>query len=138
MTTHIPAAVRQAIRQRARLSCEYCRIPEAATFVGCQVDHVIAEKHGGQTVLDNLALSCVFCNRFKGTDIASLDASGRIVRLYNPRADLWSDHFEVTGVIIQPRSSIAEATVALLRMNIPDRLLERELISEACGLWFDG
>jgi 5-methylcytosine-specific restriction endonuclease McrA len=58
-----------------------------------QVDHVIAEEHGGQTTLDNLALSCTVCNRRKGSDIGSLDPdSGTLIPLFNPRTQQWSDH----------------------------------------------
>ncbi len=51
-----------------------------------QVDHVISEKHGGPTEEHNLAFCCPFCNRAKGSDIASLVES-ELVRLFNPRID---------------------------------------------------
>jgi HNH endonuclease len=65
------------------------------------VDHVIADKHGGQTVLDNLALSCTLCNRRKGSDIGSLDSeTGSLVPLFNPRTQKWADHFILEGAYI--------------------------------------
>src|SRR5579883_3140247 len=36
--------------------------------------HAIAQKHGGPTEAENLALSCALCNKNKGSDIASLDS----------------------------------------------------------------
>jgi len=91
-----------------------------------EVDHIIAQKHGGPTTLDNLALSCFSCNRHKGSNIAAIDPkTGVIVRLFNPRTDGWSDHFEVRGGWILGKTSIGTATVRLLNMNTPDRIRER-------------
>jgi 5-methylcytosine-specific restriction endonuclease McrA len=56
--TYVPAELRRLVRQRAGDRCEYCLIPEAVTFASHEVDHVIAEKHGGLTDQANLALSC--------------------------------------------------------------------------------
>jgi hypothetical protein len=38
-----------------------------------EADDVIAEKHGGATSLENLAWACFYCNRFKGSDLASVE-----------------------------------------------------------------
>ena len=51
----IEAALRDFVRLRANGFCEYCRISERFTLAEHQIDHVIAVKHGGQTVGDNLA-----------------------------------------------------------------------------------
>ena len=42
------------------------------------------------------------CNRYKGTDIASIDRSGHTVRFFDPRRDAWEEHFQLHGPIIQP------------------------------------
>jgi 5-methylcytosine-specific restriction endonuclease McrA len=55
----IDASLRELVRLRARGSCEYCRISERFTLAEHEIDHVIAVKHGGRTVLENLALSIV-------------------------------------------------------------------------------
>jgi 5-methylcytosine-specific restriction endonuclease McrA len=84
-TTHVPADLRRLVRARAGECCEYCRIPESASFVTHQVDHVVAEKHGGETVADNLAMSCALCNVRKGSDIASIDSdTGLLTPLFHP------------------------------------------------------
>lgn len=67
MTSYVPAELRRLVEERARNICEYCLIHVDDTFFGCQVDHIIAEKHGGLTVDDNLSLACTFCNRAKGS-----------------------------------------------------------------------
>src|SRR5215203_242553 len=69
----ISAALRREVRERARECCEYCLVAESQAFFPHEPDHLIALKHGGETVSANLALACFDCNRFKGSDIASLD-----------------------------------------------------------------
>ncbi len=61
----IPAHLRQLVHQRAKGHCEYCLIHENMTPFSHEIDHLIARKHGGQTVAENLALSCLSCNRRK-------------------------------------------------------------------------
>ena len=96
MTTYVAAALRRLVADRAGHVCEYCLIHEDDTFLGCEVEHVIAEKHGGPTTEDNLAFACVFCNRAKGSDIASVfPGSTEPVRLFHPRRDRWAEHFRL-------------------------------------------
>ncbi|MGA2136486.1 MAG: HNH endonuclease signature motif containing protein [Bryobacteraceae bacterium] len=45
------------------LRCEYCLIHEDDAAFSHEVDHVIGRQHGGRTVADNLAYSCMVCNR---------------------------------------------------------------------------
>jgi 5-methylcytosine-specific restriction endonuclease McrA len=56
--TYVPAELRRLVQHRATSRCEYCLLPESAAFLSHEIDHVVAEKHGGQTVEDNLAWSC--------------------------------------------------------------------------------
>jgi len=56
----------EAVREGAGGRCEYCRIPRFALPLPFQIDHIVAEKHGGPTVRGNLALACPHCNRYKG------------------------------------------------------------------------
>jgi hypothetical protein len=60
----------QTVRERAGERCEYCRIPQLALPLRFQIDHIIAEQHGGETVLGNLAFACPHHNRYKGPNIA--------------------------------------------------------------------
>ncbi|MBX3436655.1 MAG: HNH endonuclease [Planctomycetaceae bacterium] len=52
-------------------------LDERAAYFRHEPDHIIAEKHGGETTAENLALACFDCNWFKGSDIASLDPISR-------------------------------------------------------------
>jgi hypothetical protein len=93
-------------------------------------DHIIAVKHRGETVADNLALACFDCNRFKGTDLASVDPlSGQMVPLFNPRSQAWSDHFATEGGRIAPLTPVGRATEQLLRLNLPDRVEVRATLA---------
>ncbi|SRR6266446_4024216 len=84
--TYVPAELRRRVRDRAKGCCEYCLVPESVTFVQHEIDHIVAEKHGGQTSAENLALSCILCNRRKGTDLTSVDPhTGQVALLFNPR-----------------------------------------------------
>jgi len=40
-------------------------MPEAFVRLAFQIDHIIAEQHGGLTILSNLAWSCLPCNKRK-------------------------------------------------------------------------
>lgn len=132
--THIPAELRRLVRQRARDCCEYCLMPESMTLATHEIDHVIAEKHGGPTEAGNLALACALCNGFKGSDLASIDAaSGAIVLLFNPRRDRWTEHFRLENGRIEPLTAIGRATASLLQLNHPLRVEERLLLG-ATGL----
>jgi hypothetical protein len=97
-----------------------------------QIDHIIARQHGGTAVLQNLALACFHCNRFKGPNIAGLDSvSGQLVRLFHPRNDVWTNHFQRDRAWILGISGIGRATVHVLAMNAEDLLqLRIELLKE--------
>lgn len=131
MSSYIPAHLRRLVTERAQGLCEYCLIHDD-TYLQCQIEQIIAEKHGGPTSDDNLALACVFCNRAKGTDIATvLPPDGRLSRLYSPRTDLWHHHFRIVDDRIEPLTDVGLATVSLLNLNHPDRLLERRVLIDA-------
>ncbi|MGB2927055.1 MAG: HNH endonuclease signature motif containing protein [Limnothrix sp.] len=129
---YISAALRRLVYDRANHACEYCLIPEIAVFRYHEIDHVIAEKHGGKTDESNLALACMICNKSKGSDIASIDPiSGEIVRLYQPHRDHWCEHFLLDDGEIIPLTAIARATIRLLQINRSERIEERKLLSQA-------
>lgn len=125
-------ALRNLVRERAGDCCEYCHIrQDQDPFFSFAIDHVIARQHGGKTEPENLCLSCYRCNSHKGPNIASIDRETReMVRLFHPRRDDWSFHFEWRGALLVGRTPIGRATVALLSINHPDHVLLRELLIE--------
>ena len=125
--TYVPVALRQLVKKRAKGVCEYCLIHEENTYFGCQVDHIISEKHGGDTQENNLAYACSFCNRNKGSDIGSIVLQTKqFIRFFNPRIDFWREHFMFDGVRITPITNIGAVTVRILDFNHVDRLIERQ------------
>jgi hypothetical protein len=110
------------VRDRAAGCCEYCRLPEEFTDEPFWIDHVIAEQHGGPTIIDNLAFCCARCNRHKGPNLAGIDpTSGAAVFLFNPRRDTWSMHFTWSGAVLVGNTPTGRATVAALNINHPRR-----------------
>ncbi|MCB0144319.1 MAG: HNH endonuclease [Caldilineaceae bacterium] len=89
------------------------------------MDHIIAEKHAGLTVESNLAYACFYCNRYKGTDLASIaPITSEVTPLFNPRTQNWGNHFVLDGSVIVPLTGVGRTTVQLLKMN-RQRVVER-------------
>jgi hypothetical protein len=118
--------MRRQVVERAGCCCEYCLIHQDLVASTHQVDHVVSEKHGGETSFENLALSCMACNLRKASDLASFDPlTGQLVSLFNPRTSSWSDHFELIGAEIVGKSPIGRTTVEFLQLNRYERVIER-------------
>ena len=129
MATDLSDKLRAEVAARAGHRCEYCLIHERDAGFRHQVDHIVSRKHGGASTADNLALACVICNRYKGTDVASVGSrSGEVVRLFHPRRDQWTDHFRIRAEVIEPLTEVGRVTLQVLRLNAPERLAERRLL----------
>jgi hypothetical protein len=124
--------LRQAVRRNAQRRCEYCRLSETHSSLSFEIEHVIAEKHGGESEFKNLAWSCRYCNSYKGSNIAGVDPSTKqIVPLFRPRNDGWDEHFSWHGAHLVGLTSRARATIAVLRINHPELVaLRQSLIAE--------
>lgn len=129
--THIPAALRRRVVGRAGDRCEYCLLPADVAFFPHEVDHVVAEKHGGTTSLDNLALTCWRCNRHKGSDLGSIDPqTGTFSFLFHPRTQRWRTHFALDADLIVGLTPEGRTTVRLLQLNTVERIVERRQLVE--------
>lgn len=134
----ISDALRATIRERAGGHCEYCLMPDSFAFVSYEIDHVVARKHGGKTEVANLAYACQVCNRYKGTDLTSIDPStGNISVIFNPRRDNWADHFRIEVAAVIPLTAIGRATVSILRLDKSWRLTERKKLFDLGMLLFE-
>ena len=71
MSRYIPDTIRSFVADRATYYCEYCRFPSQYALFPFQVAHIISLKHGGKTVVENLALACGICNANKGADLGA-------------------------------------------------------------------
>jgi hypothetical protein len=129
---YIPSAIRLEVIERADGQCEFCLLHQDDAETPHQIDHLIAIKHGGRTIAENLALACQLCNRHKGSDLTAIDPEGSaIVPLFNPRAQKWEDHFGLQGARIVGLTPSGRATVILLRLNGEDRLIDRNALAAA-------
>ncbi|MDJ0676500.1 MAG: HNH endonuclease signature motif containing protein [Calothrix sp. MO_167.B42] len=129
-STYIPAALRRLVEERANYRCEYCLLPNKVSFFPHEIDHIIAEKHGGKTDEDNLAFTCWRCNRHKGTDLGSFDLHTREFSfLFHPRQQKWSDHFAFEEAVIVGLTNEGRTTAKLLQFNSDERLAERKRLS---------
>jgi HNH endonuclease len=130
-------ALTRLVRQRANRCCKYCQMSQDFDRTPFEIDHIIAEKHKGPTVAFNLAISCFYCNSFKGSDIGSLNRQTRKpTRLFNPRRQKWATHFQWEGAYLVGRTPTGQVTVELLRINDPFRVeLREELIDEGLFPW---
>lgn len=124
---------RARIRRRAQQVCEYCHLPQRASILPHQIDHIIAQQHLGADDENNLCLCCLRCNLKKGPNIASTDPGAgsehHIVPLFHPRKQRWQEHFRlredgrIEGVTPEGR-----ATVRLLDFNAEDRVQLRRVL----------
>ena len=121
--------MRREVFERAYGCCEYCLLHQSYCASTHQVDHVVAEKHGGPTVFNNLALSCITCNLRKASDIASMDPlTGRLAALFNPREQTWIEHFQLAEIVIVGVTEVGRTTVEFMQLNSPLRLIERNAL----------
>ena len=125
------AALERLVRQRAGGRCEYCRLPQAASGVPFEFDHITARHHRGHTAANNLALSCAYCNGHKGPNLTGIDpATGKLVRLFHPRRHKWSHHFRYDGGTLIGRTTIGRTTVEVLQINLPSLVQLREVLMD--------
>ena len=116
----VSIGIRRVVAARAGGYCEYCRCLERFATESFTVEHIIPRVAGGGNMLENLAWSCFGCNSFKHTKTQGTDLeTGETVALYNPRQQVWEEHFswsedlrEVVG-----KTACGRVTVAALRVN---------------------
>jgi hypothetical protein len=127
--SYIDVALRRLVTERAGSCCEYCLLDQQDSPFSFHIEHIISEKHGGETRAEYLCLSCPECNAFKGSDIGSIDReTGLLTPLFNPRTQSWSDHFRLEGTQIIALSAEGRVTTFLLRLNSVERTAERTLL----------
>lgn len=124
-------ALRRQVLADAGHLCGYCRCSERITSSTHVFEHIVPEAAGGQTVRENLWRSCVHCNQHKGDSTYAPDPdTDEIVSLFNPRTEVWQEHFQWSqdGSCVMGRTAVGRATVAALQLN-------RELAVSARLLW---
>lgn len=113
-------AQREEVSKRAKCLCEYCLSPEDFSNSTFEVEHIHPLSKGGETVSENLAFACSGCNKFKSTKTEAFDSESQTtVKFYNPRKDIWNEHFvwnedftEIIGLTAKGR-----VTIKVLQLN---------------------
>ena len=116
----VSASTRRAVRERAQLRCEYCHADERWQFIRFTIDHVLPQSTGGSDDADNLALACRNCNERRGNRSEGRDPkTGEIVPIFNPRQEVWADHFawDVNLIRVVGRTPTGRTTIELLDLN---------------------
>lgn len=119
-TKNASAAIRQRVRQAARERCGYCLSPQWYVMGKLEVEHIIPRVLGGSDDDSNLWLACSLCNRYKGSQVTAFDSlTGAEVALFNPRTQVWREHFlwGGDGTHILGLTPIGRATIGALQLN---------------------
>ena len=123
----IPAGLRRLVKERANGRCEYCGLAQIGQEATFHIDHIQPVSAVGPTVAENLALACTSCSLRKEARRTGVDSvTGRKVRLFHPRRQVWSDHFRWRGNIVSGLTPTGRATVTALQMNRPSILIIRD------------
>ena len=89
----LTSQLKQEVRLRAKSCCEYCHSQEKFATHSFSVEHIQPLSKGGDSNLDNLALSCQGCNNYKYNKTEGKDPiTQSMVSLYHPRQQNWQEH----------------------------------------------
>ena len=122
--------LRSRVEIRARGRCEYCRAPQAACGYRFHLEHIVPVAEGGPDGLDKRAFACAACNLAKSDRTSGIDPeTRRAVRLFDPRTDVWEEHFQfdIDSAFIVGLTPEGRASIAALDLNAEFRLDAREL-----------
>ena len=126
---YVPIELIRRSRAAARDRCGYCLSPQHLILGRLQIEHLIPRAKRGLTEEANLWLSCALCNNYKGDRTTAIDPeTGATVLLFNPRTQVWSQHFRWSedGLRILGLTSVGRATVDALHLaDDPDVLTVR-------------
>jgi hypothetical protein len=127
----ISAKLRKTVTERANRRCEYCLMLLDFSHAPFDVKHIKPQSQGGKTEAKNLALSCHGCNLYKSDKLTVFDVvSEETVRLYNPRKDVWNEHFTWARkfTVIVGLTPIGRATIEALKLNRQGLINQREVL----------
>ena len=115
--------IREQVRQRADLACEFCGTSETDTGGELTIDHFQPRGKGGGDSLDNLLYACPRCNQY------TLDyrpGAPDDPQLWNPRHEPASQHFlELDDGTLHALTPTGAFTLRRLRLNRPPLVAHR-------------
>jgi HNH endonuclease len=127
MGRYIPVEIDRRVRTASRNRCGYCLSPQHLVMARLEIEHIIPISKGGTSEESNLWLACPICNRYKSDKTTAIDPeTGEIVTLFNPRNQVWSEHFQWAedGIHITGKTPIGRATIAALHLSDDADVLE--------------
>lgn len=122
------------VASRAGHICEYCHAPEAVFNLPFEVEHIKPLSQGGDDSKNNLALSRRSCNLYKSDSVSGYyeviendEIQFIQARLFNPRRDVWKEHFALDGKTgkINGLTPFGKATISRLKINSESQLTAR-------------
>ena len=122
MSTYISESLKARIQQNDRQRCSYCLTSVANSGIPMTFDHIQPRSKNGATSFENVCLACRTCNEYKSdTTEADDPLTGKVVPLFNPRIQKWSEHFawSFDARKVEGLTAIGRATAIALRMNNP-------------------
>lgn len=132
--SNIPNRLWDEVVARADGCCEYCLMPAEGQVAWFPIDHIVPRSRNGETVSNNLAMSCPRCNGHKWAAVSAIDPeTGESVPLFHPRQQVWTEHFcwSQTGDLkIDGLTPCGRATVQRLKMNGPGTVDIRRVLVE--------
>lgn len=134
----IPKPIYEQVRLRAQFRCEYCHYPELLSTAPLSIDHVQPQSLGGTDNFDNLALACRRCNERRYNFTIGTDPdTGKETPLFNPRRQMWSEHFIWTsdGTRILGKTPTGRATCNRLDLN--DERRAEQFIQKSRQRWVE-
>lgn len=118
----VSAQAKQAVVARAGSRCEYCQMHDSLQGATFHVEHVIPRSVGGTEDVTNLAWACPSCNLHKSDRVSvTFAGSPDPVTLFNPRENLWADHFEWDDYSLIGKTVCGNATIEALHLNTKRR-----------------
>lgn len=132
----ISALLRKRVAETAHNRCGYCLMPTEYVYAPMEIDHIWPLTLGGTDDEENLWLACPRCNLYKSSQTHSHDTeTNQRVRLFNPREQVWSEHFrwsdsrtEIMGI-----TPTGRVTVIVLQLNLEEAVAFRAFI--VAGGW---
>jgi hypothetical protein len=129
----VPKKMKDLIFERANGLCEYCKSPANISSQPFSIEHIFPQSKGGETIEDNLALSCQGCNNFKYNKTTGIDPiSHEEINLFHPRNEKWEHHFAWSADVLEVVGTTdgGRATINTLKLNRQELKNLRQLLAE--------
>lgn len=83
-----------------------------------EIEHILPTAEGGTDDEENLWLACRLCNGYKGVQTKAIDPkTNEGISLFNPRKDIWNEHFKWNKEKIVGKTICGQLTVQALKLN---------------------